>query len=138
MTSPILKWTTSPVLRVSLLLLLGVVAFEASAERRCEQPRSETGRTCTIDVCVGLQDVVNARCKGAGAPTDCSDLLAGDCAGFRVARAEWEACGAARFKINKDCWRGGDKDHKDKVSEATAEATKCTLRLALECGEPCP
>lgn len=137
MKRPVLK-TQLGFASYAVLLILALTASNASAERVCERPRSETGRTCTIETCVVLQAVVTNRCKNANEPTDCRELLANDCDGFRRARGEWQTCQAARININNTCWNGGDKDHRDRVALDQEEINVCSLRLAVECGEPCP
>lgn len=136
MMKPLLKKR----LRVALhapLLLVALTALDASAERVCERPMSETGRTCTVEECIALQDEVNFLCKGDNEPPKCANLSPQDCQGLEEAKEAWRACQDARIEINFGCWGGGDPGHVAKVTEASLEIVTCNLIIALHCGNPC-
>lgn len=121
-------------------LLLALSALDASAERVCDRPQSETGRTCTVQECIDLQDEIDFYCKPEGPgshPPKCENLPPNDCQGLEQAKEDWRACQGARIEINFGCWGGGDSGHVQKVTEASLEIAACELLIALNCGNPC-
>ncbi len=122
------------------LWVLALTALDASAERVCERPASETGRTCPVEMCITLQDEVEFFCKPNGpgsSPPKCADLPPNDCQGLEEAKEDWRACMNARIEINFACWSGGNSGHRYQVTLESAEITACEVTIALNCGDPC-
>jgi hypothetical protein len=130
------------------LLAVGVlVAGEARADRRCELPAAETGRTCPVEVCITMQDAVKAgdACGdrfGAPQPRSCSRGLG--CTGNQQMQQRWTTCRDRRNAINATCWGGGDPGHQRAAEQADINVTNCTSIIALPMSQggcaqdPCP
>ena len=113
-------------------------ADKAAAERRCELPASETGRTCPKELCVLLQDQVDSplACGGTRA---CKKIFG--CPSLLFMRQTWRNCQNARNTINNTCWGGGDEGHRGAAEMAGRHVAWCTERIAKPapdgCGDPC-
>jgi Novel toxin 16 len=129
--------------RTRLLLVAAVAVLvptgKAVAERRCELPAEETGRTCPVEVCLALQANVHnpLSCDGARA---CSNIFG--CPSLLFMRQNWRNCQDARNTINITCWGGGDDGHRAAADMAGRHVAWCTERIAKPvtqggCGDPC-
>jgi hypothetical protein len=81
---------------------------------------SKTGN-CTAERHRELQDEVDRDCKVL--PRACDEDQ--DCQELKRNRFRNERCAASRDKINKECFGGGDRGHRQAAAEARKAAEKC-------------
>ncbi|GMV87963.1 MAG: hypothetical protein AMXMBFR81_08940 [Chthonomonas sp.] len=81
---------------------------------------------CTSRQHRGLQDLVDMACKPM--PPSCRRCPI-PCAVVVDSLGRFAQCAAARDLINQRCFRGGDKNHRDKVAESLAGLATCIGKL---------
>ncbi len=78
-----------------------------------------------------LQNAVNTACKQSGKMA-CNQSQS--LAELKVNRAKLIACQSARIAINTKCFKGGDKGHRNAVSELMNGINKCNGLIKLKGG----
>jgi len=116
-----------------------LLARDASAERRCEEPAELTGRICSVEECVLLSDAVHAP-DACGGVSSCEDIEG--CALLQAMRQKWLNCYTRRITVNARCWSNFDLDHQWQAAEAIRHVGVCDERMKLPqpegCADPCP
>jgi len=127
-----------------ILLCLLASANPAQAERECEKPAEETGRACTVEVCIALQEIIKSdtACggrEGQNAPERCK----GDdsCEVLLGKRLRWNNCVVARKNMIDTCWPNVDSGHARQLDQAVKGVARCDRFIARPFpegfGDPC-
>ncbi len=95
------------------------------AEKSCKTNPGD----CTVERCGELQTEVNKRCKTVKFRCKKGDSCNKTKGNMRRA----ERCAKARDKINDECYRGGDKDHKKAADDARKAAENCRQLIKDNC-----
>ncbi|HEY2943286.1 MAG TPA: hypothetical protein VGN09_12705 [Vicinamibacteria bacterium] len=116
-----------------------LLARDASAERRCEEPAELTGRTCSVEECILLSDAVHAP-DACGGASSCETMTG--CSALQQMRQRWLNCYTRRITVNARCWSDFDLDHQWQAAEAIRHEGICAARMRLPqpegCADPCP
>jgi hypothetical protein len=116
-----------------------LVARDASAQRRCEEPPAISGRICSEAECIILSDAVHAP-DACGGVASCEGIAG--CSNLRTMRERWLNCYTRRIIVNARCWSNFDLDHQWQAAEAIRHVGVCDVRIRLPepvgCADPCP
>src|SRR5258707_1361920 len=113
-------------IRGSLLLCL---AFIFSGVSLAQRPSLAPPGDCTAAQHGKLQNDVNRFCKKK--PSACKSMMSCDDLDKNWRQAE--KCANARQRINKKCFRGGDKKHKQAEAMYRRAASKCRKIYKKKC-----
>lgn len=117
---------------------VSLCAGEASAQRICELPENITGRTCSVERCIALQDEgVDRLCRTA--PMTCRHST--DCEELKEIMGKLEECLIARVLIRNECFPSGPRTpgHNLEIASVIGRISKCEERIEEFCDEePCP
>lgn len=135
-----LRRALSTLARVALAAVAAfLLARDASAERRCEEPAELTGRTCSVEECILLSDAVHAP-DACGGASSCEPI--NGCSALRTMKSRWLNCYNRRIIVNARCWSDFDLDHQWQAAEAARHMGICDAKIRLPqpegCADPCP
>jgi hypothetical protein len=125
--------------RAALAAGVFLLAREAAAERRCEEPAELTGRICSVAECILLSDAVHAP-DACGGVSSCETMEG--CSALQAMKQKWLNCYQRRIIVNARCWSDFDLDHQWQAAEAIRHVGVCDGRIKLPqpvgCADPCP
>lgn len=90
--------------------------------------RSDPG-DCTTERCQELQAEVNKRCK----TVEFRCRKGESCKETKSKMRRGQKCAAARDEINDECYKGGDKEHKEQAEAARRAAERCRDLIKENC-----
>lgn len=119
------------------LLAFGLALVPAGeAQAQCSDSNPEM--ICPLSVCIALQADVTLQCK-TPAPVSCNSIVG--CSPLQAMKRRWLDCGAARSRINVNCFGGGNIGHQTALAQVYQNVGTCDARIALPrpvgCTDPC-
>lgn len=120
--------------KLSFLSAIAVITFHfvtasdvfAQDVRECLKPAEITGRTCSEETCVALQDNVDRLCKTLIACNAVTD----DCPDIKEKIQQAYQCIEARRTINATCWNGSNAGHHIQIANHLRYIENCKRKYA--------